>query len=251
MDLGFWAIAGSLAVAVVAGFVKGAVGFALPLIMVSGMALFLDPHLVVAAIILPIALTNVVQILRGGLGPAGDAVREHALYVAIVCVAIFVTAQFVTLIPERAMYVALGVPVVGLAAIQLAGFRLTVRPEARRRAEVAIGLGAGVMGGLAGSWGPPTVLYLMALDTPKARQMVVQGVVYGLGSLTLLAGHLRSGLLNAETAPFSALLLVPALFGMWLGFRVGDRLDQERFRRATMAVLVLAGLNLMWKEVAG
>lgn len=251
MDLGIWALAGATLVTIFAGFVKGAVGFALPLIMVSGMGVFIEPQLVVAGIILPIVVSNALQSLRGGLAAAGDAVREHIVYIVIVCIAIFVTAQFVTSIPPNVMYIALGIPVVVLSAIQLAGLRFTVAPGARRRAEFVIALAAGVMGGLAGTWGPPTVLYLLALDTPKARQMVVQGVVYGLGSVTLLAGHLRSGILNADTAPFSALLVLPALAGMAAGFALGDRLNQERFRKATMAILVVAGLNLIRRGLQG
>jgi uncharacterized membrane protein YfcA len=149
------------------------------------------------------------------------------------------------------MYMVLGVPVVVLSAIQLGGLRFRIAPEGRRRAEVLIALAAGVMGGLAGTWGPPTVLYLLALDTPKARQMVVQGVVYGLGSVTLLAGHLRSGLLNVETAQLSAMLVIPALIGMAAGLALSDRLDQEKFRKATMAVLIVAGLNLIRRGLQG
>lgn len=244
-------IIGAMVVTLFAGFVKGAVGFAMPLIMVSGMGVFLEPRLVVAGIVLPIVVANALQTFRGGLGHARDAVREHAVYIAIVCIAIFVTAQFVTVIPARAMYILLGVPVVALSAIQLVGLKFRVAQHARRRVEVLIALSAGVMGGLAGTWGPPTVLYLLALDTPKARQMVVQGVVYGLGAVTLLAGHLRSGILNADTAPFSAMLVVPALAGMWAGFALGDRLDQEKFRKVTMAVLIVAGLNLIRRGLQG
>jgi uncharacterized membrane protein YfcA len=251
MDVTLAALTGAALVTLFGGFVKGAVGFAMPLIMVSGMGIFLEPHLVVAGIVLPIVVSNALQTARGGLGEARDAVREHRLYIAVVCVAIFLTAQLVNAIPPRAMYVFLGVPVVVLTAIQLAGVRFRVPPNARRRTEALIALAAGTMGGIAGTWGPPTVLYLLALDTPKARQMVVQGVVYGLGSVTLLAGHLQSGILNRETLPFSAMLVVPALLGMWLGFALGDRLDQERFRKLTMAVLIVAGLNLVRKGVQG
>ena len=251
MDLGTWALAGAVVITLFAGFVKGAVGFALPLIMVSGMGVFIEPQLVIAGIILPIVVSNALQSLRGGFGAARDAIREHIVYIVIVCVGIFVTAQFLTSIPPDVMYIALGVPVVVLSAVQLAGLRFSVAPGARRRAELVIALAAGVMGGLAGTWGPPTVLYLVALDTPKARQMVVQGVVYGLGSVTLLVGHLQSGLLNAETAPFSAMLVVPALLGMGAGLALGDRLDQEKFRKATMAVLIVAGLNLIRRGLQG
>ena len=95
------------------------------------------------------------------------------------------------------------------------------------------------------------MLYLLAVETPKARQMVVQGVIYGLGSVALLAGHLQSGVLNRETAPFSAVLVIPALLGMWVGFKVQDRLDQERFRRVTLIVLAVAGLNLIRRGLVG
>ena len=249
VDLGI--LLGAVLVTLFAGFVKGAVGFALPLVMVSGMGVFMEPRLVVAGIILPIVVSNALQTLRGGLGAARDAVREHATYIGVVCAAIFVTAQFLTVIPSNAMYVLLGIVVVLLSAIQLAGLRFRIAPGARRRAEILIALAAGTMGGLAGTWGPPTVLYLLALDTPKARQMVVQGVVYGLGAVTLFVGHLQSGILNVETAPLSALLILPALAGMWLGFVAHDRLDQDLFRKATMAVLLLAGLNLVRRGLLG
>jgi hypothetical protein len=95
----------------------------------------------------------------------------------------------------------------------------------RRLAEWSVGLVAGALGGLTGTWGPPTVLYLIALETPKAKQILVQGVVYGLGSVSLLVGHIQSGVLNMTTLPFSAALLIPAFLGMQLGFRMSDRLN--------------------------
>ena len=45
-------------VTLLGGFVKGAVGFAMPLIMISGMGILINPQLVVAGIILPILVSN-------------------------------------------------------------------------------------------------------------------------------------------------------------------------------------------------
>jgi uncharacterized membrane protein YfcA len=95
------------------------------------------------------------------------------------------------------------------------------------------------------------VLYLLATETPKDRQMVVQGVIYGAGSVTLLLAHLASGVLNPATAPVSALMVLPALLGMWVGLRFQDRLDAALFRRAVLAVLVVSGVNLVWKGLSG
>lgn len=250
-DLTWTAFAGACAVTALSGVVKGAVGFAMPLIMIAGMGLFIDPLLVVAGIIGPIVVSNTLQALRGGLREMQEAAVEHWRYILIVCVMIFAMAQFVTAIPTRLIFIVLGAPVVAFSVIQLVGWRPVVPPHRRRVAEWGIGALSGTLGGLAGTWGPPTVLYLLALDVPRARFIVVQGVVYGLGSYTLLAGHLRSGVLNAATLPLSLALVVPAVIGMAAGVWLSGRLDQERFRKVTLVVLVVAGLNLIRRGLAG
>ena len=55
----FWALCLAMAVTVFAGFVKGAVGFALPLIMVSGMATFLPPEIALAGMAAAGVIANV------------------------------------------------------------------------------------------------------------------------------------------------------------------------------------------------
>jgi uncharacterized membrane protein YfcA len=244
-----WMLA--LLIALLAGVVKGSVGFALPLIMISGLSSFLDPRLALAGILVSVLATNGWQVTRQGMPAAREAVRLHWRYLLVLAVAIFATAQLVVLIPRQAFYLVLGVPVVALSLVQLLGLRLRVPPGRRVAAEWGVGLVSGLLGGLAGTWGPTTVLYLMAIDTPKARQMVVQGVIYGLGSIVLVAAHLRSGILNGATIWFSAALLPAALLGMWAGFRVQDGMDQALFRRATLLVLTVAGINLIRKGLTG
>ena len=251
MDLSLAAWIGAFAVTFLAGFVKGAVGFAMPLVMISGLSAFLDPVLAVAGIVVPIVVSNALQTFRGGWRPALSALSEFRVYIALVCLAILAFAQLVPRMDPRVFLLVLGVPTIVLSGIQLAGVRLRVPPERRRAFEWGAGLTSGALGGLAGTWGPPTVLYLLAIDTPKARQMVVQGVIYGTGSVALLVAHLVSGVLNRETAPFSIALLVPALLGMAVGFRAGDRLDQALFRKATLVVLAVAGANLVRRALMG
>lgn len=241
----------SFAVTLFAGFVKGAVGFALPMIMISGLGSFLPPEVALAALILPTVVANVWQALRNGIGAALTSVWRFRLYMLIVLIFIAGSAQLVGILPSWSLYLILGVPVTFFALAQLFGWCLYLKAGHRRRAEVIIGAFAGFMGGMSGVWGPLTVVYLTAIDTPKAEQMRVQGVVYGAGALMLLAAHLKSGVLNAETVPLSALMLAPAIIGMGIGIRVHDRLDQERFRKATLAVLIVAGLNLIRRGLMG
>ena len=111
--------------------------------------------------------------------------------------------------------------------------------------EIATGIVGGICGGIAGVWGPPVLLYLISLRVPKTEQVRAQGLTFFVGSCMLVVAHLRSGLLNVETAPLSALMCVPAAIGMALGLRFQDAMNPERFRRITLVVLCVAGLNLL------
>ncbi len=246
-----WALFSALLVTLFAGFVKGAVGFAMPMIMISGMGSFLPPETALAALILPTVAANLLQALRQGWRQAWGAVRRFRLFLIALLVFLMCSAQLVRLLPPGALHLVIGIPVVAFSLTQLAGWRPRLNPENHLRDEVLIGSFAGFIGGMSGVWGPPTVAYLTAIDTPKTEQMRVQGVIYGVGAVALLLAHLQSGVLNAHTLPLSAMMLIPALLGLLVGFWLHDRMPQTTFRRATLVVLVLAGLNLMRRGLLG
>lgn len=234
-----------------AGVVKGAVGFAMPLIVISTVSLFIDPLLVVAALIFPILVSNLSQMLRQGVGAALEALRSHWLFAVIMCATIFATAQVIRSVSTQTIFLLLGIAICVISSIQLSGWHPRVPERFRTVASVIAGAIAGLMGGFSGTWGPATVLYLLALDTPKTKQVTVQGVLFALGGWPLFVGHLKSGVLNAQTAPLSALMVIPVFTGMWVGFRIQDRIAQATFRKATLVVLVLAGANLIREGLAG
>jgi len=51
--------------------------------------------------------------------------------------------------------------------------------------------------------------------------------------------------------PLSLMGIAPVMAGMALGYAFHDRLDPRTFRRATLAVLAVAGLNLLRRGVMG
>ena len=250
LALTFATLVAAAAVTLVASFVKGTVGFAMPLIMMSGLASFMPPETALAVIIIPTLLANLWQGLRGGLPQVRSVLHEFRLYLAVLLVMIALSAQMVTALTPGVLYLVIGLPIVGFSALQLLGWTPRVSPAQRWLADVGIGTVAGVSGGLSGIWGPPTVLYLTAIDASKDKAIAVQGVVYGAGSVVLMVAHLRSGLLNADTLPLSLAMVPPTVLGVWIGQALQDRLDQRRFRAAMLAVLVLMGLNLVRRGLA-
>lgn len=249
--LPFWGFALACAVTLFAGFVKGAVGFAMPLIMISAFSSFMPPETALAALILSVLSTNLHQSLRFGLGPAWASAVKYRRLIAMTCLGIVITAPFVVYMPQRLLLGLLGVPVMGFALMQLSGWKPSIPPRHRNPAEYALGLIGGLYGGISGIWGPPVIVYMLAVNTEKAEMVRVMGVVFMIGAIVLTGAHLGSGVLNAVTLPFSAALIVPAALGMWLGFQLQDRLDAERFRRWTLLVLIVIALNLLRRAVFG
>lgn len=238
----------ALAVTFFAGMVKGMVGFAMPMIMISGLSTFIPPELALAALILPTLVSNGMQALRHGIPAAISSILKFRLFLVVGCVMLVISAQLVRVMPQHLLFIGIGAPIVLFVVSQLAGWRPRTRGRSKP-VEIMVGAFAGFIGGLSGVWGPPTVAYLTAIDTPKDEHLRVQGVIYGLGAVALLFAHMQSGVMRAQTVPLSLVMIVPAMLGMMLGFKLHDRIDQVTFRRATLVVLLVAGLNLLRKGI--
>ncbi len=232
-------------VTLIAAVVKGAVGFAMPMIMISGLASFLPADQALALLILPTFLTNFAQAMRQGLRQALASARDFRVMLWVLVVFVALSAQAVPYLPKALLLGVLGGSIVLFAATQLAGYQFRFDGRHRTRAEVLTGIVGGIYGGVSGVWGPPTIALLVSLEADKRESVRVQGVVYLVGAAVLLAAHAGSGVLTLERLWFSAILAVPALAGLAVGFAIQDRLDARRFRRWTLVVLAITGANLL------
>jgi uncharacterized membrane protein YfcA len=237
--------AAALAITLFAGFVKGAVGFAMPLILVSGFAMILPKELALAGLILPTVVTNVSQALRQGIGPARETALTYWRFLIATVICIGISAPFVEIIPRMAYLLVLGIPITLYAGLQLMGRSLAIRVQHQDRAEWVLGAIGGLYGGISGIWGPPLVVFQLSTGAEKREAIRGQGVVFLIAAVMLLVAHLVTGVANATTLAFSAALCLPAMAGLYLGFAVQHRMDQRRFRLWTQALLVLTGLNMV------
>lgn len=238
------------AIALLAGVVKGVVGFALPLILLSGLGSLVSAEIALSAMILPTLLGNVWQALRYGIPAVLQSIRTHRRFILTTCIVLLISAQAVPYVNSNMLLLSLGVVIFSFSAMQLMGWQPRI---GNPTPAVQIGVGAitGALGGISSVWGPTTVMYLTALKTEKTEQIRTQGVIYGLGAITLAVAHTGSGILNTDTARFSALLVVPSMLGLVVGFAIQDRINQQVFGRVTMLVLLIAGLNLIRRGLLG
>ncbi len=239
----------ALGIAFVAGVVKGVVGFAMPLVIISGLSIFAPPDLALAGLILSTVVTNTMQAIRSGTGAARQSLWQIRRFLVAGSAMLFVGALAVPYIAPQVYFLMLGIPIILFVISQLLGWHAGFKQSPR--VDIVIGVIAGFFGGVAGIWGPPTVAYLTALNTPKRMQMQLQGIIYGSGAVFLLGAHLVSGILRSDTLLFSAVLVAPAVLGMWVGTSIQDRIDQRAFKTVTLVVLLVAGLNLVRRGLVG
>lgn len=240
----------AFAIGLVAGVVKGAIGFALPTILVSGLSTFISPHAALAGVVVPALVTNVWQALRQGPRPALQSALKFRRVLAVGTLVLLASAQLVPLFSETGLLLIVSVPIILFSAIQLLGWRPAIAPSDTWAAYLA-GVVFGLFSGLAALFAPALVFYLTAINTEKTEQMRVQGVVFSVAAGLFGAAHLFSGVLTPASFIFSTVLLVPCLVGMWIGFRLHDALDQKTFRMLTLIVLLVSGLNLLRMGLMG
>jgi uncharacterized membrane protein YfcA len=115
-----------------------------------------------------------------------------------------------------------------------------------RLAEALIGFGGGIMGGLAALSGVlPTVWAALKGWSKAERRAVFQAF-----NMTILTAMLLSSLVQGmieRTSMIALALALPGTFaGNWVGVQLYRRLDDVRFDRIVLGVLLLSGLGLIW-----
>jgi uncharacterized membrane protein YfcA len=118
-----------------------------------------------------------------------------------------------------------------------------------RLADAIIGLGGGVLGGLAGLSGVlPTMWATVRGWTKSESRGVFQSFNTTILGVALLA-HAATGLLTREVGWAFLAALPGTLIGAQIGIRAYRRLSDHRFRVIILALLCLSGGTLVWTNL--
>jgi uncharacterized membrane protein YfcA len=118
-----------------------------------------------------------------------------------------------------------------------------------RAADGVIGLLGGILGGLAGLSGAlPTIWASVRGWGKDARRAVFQGFNLTILSVSLIV-HAGAGLVTAELGRAAILALPGTLVGAFIGQRIYRRLDDRGFDRLVLAILLVAGITLLWSAL--
>ena len=116
-------------------------------------------------------------------------------------------------------------------------------------ADAIVGLIGGILGGLAGLSGPTTTIWASLRGWSKdERRAVFQGFNLTILTASLMA-HAAAGLMTAELGRATLFALPGTFAGVFIGQRIYCRLDDRSFDRLVLAILLVAGIALLWSAL--
>ena len=219
----------------------------LPTVAMGALGLVMPPVEAAALLVVPSLATNVWQMLAG---PAlAAAVRRFATMLIGVGAGVFLGIGLLTGGAGALASGLLGGVLALYGALGLSAARFTVPRRAERWLSPIVGLVTGLLTGATGVFVVPAVPYLGSLGLERETLIQTLGLSFTVSTIALAAGLAATGRFPASVAAVSALALVPAFAGMFLGQKIRRSVHPDVFRRWFFAGLLVLGSYMLVRAV--
>lgn len=243
----------ALAIALVAGIVRGFSGFGFSAICIAGLSLIVSPARVIPAIFM-LEIVGSLGLLRSA---ARDVDRRWLAWLVLgnaVCLP--VGMALLAWLPEQALRLVFGALLLLSAALLRSGLAVSLVPTGGVR--LAAGMVSGLVGGLSGIGGIVLValLNMMAMPAERIRATLVVLIllvdVYALAWAGVLSLHSATvaSLLGVDALRWVLWLAPPMLAGIWIGQRSFSAVSPQRFRELVLNALVFISLLVVARAFA-
>ncbi|MEX0405293.1 sulfite exporter TauE/SafE family protein [Aquibium sp. LZ166] len=241
------AAAVALAAFLCGGFIKGLTGIGLPMVALPILSLVFTIPEAVGLTMVPILVSNGWQALTSGAFL--PVVRRFWPMQLTMAVAIVFSSSFMVRLDDQQLLfwagMALALSAVGL---RLRGtFQVPARLE--RVTGVAVGLFAGMVGGVSSLFGIPIIVYMMSIGLSKAEFISSISIIYLFAGIPFLFGLLYFGAVAPGDLVFSAMAVVPVMVGLTAARLVLRGVDDKLFHKLLLALLMFLGASMMYRGI--
>jgi uncharacterized protein len=238
-------ILASLGAVLAGALVKGVTGIGLPMVAVPLMVQVMPVPTAISLLSVPVLSSNLFQL--NDRAEVVHAARRFWALLLVMILGVVAGALLLISLDPHLLEILMGALVIALALFYMAKPEVEISPAHERVASPLVGLAGGLLGGLSSFYGPPLVLYLIALKLPKDRFVLTISLFYFIGQIPLYLMLGASHLFGWSEFLASLALAVPAYFGVQLGQKLRHRLDPALFTRIVLAIQLVSGTSLIWK----
>jgi uncharacterized protein len=225
------------------GFIKGAIGMGLPVVVLASLAMVMPLREAMAIFLIPGVASNIWQATSGPYLPGLLRRLWPFLLGAVGGIAVGVSILAGT--KSDVMETVLGVLLILYSLFSLIAPRLPEPGRHERWLSPLAGASGGVLFGIVGIFIVPGLLYLETLRMP--RDQFVQGMGLTFVTITAMLGISMTGfsLVTGELALLSLAGLAPTFAGIWAGRRIRHRISEAFYRKLFFFSLIASGTYMI------
>ena len=231
----------------VGGLAKGIFGLGMPFLALPVLVTVLPYQTAVALFLVPNFTANFQQAIRKGSWRAN--LKRFLWLIIPMLIIIPFAVQVLVRIDQQTGLLILGLISLIFVFSQIQPVKLTLQAAAEKVWNPVVGVAAGVLCGLSGLYGPVLIVYLLALRIPKDEFVSALALMYFLGSFALYGSLAFAEVLTLEVAAVSAVGAVIIALMIFIGQKLRDRLDEDRYRKLVLVLLFLVGCDLIRRSV--
>jgi uncharacterized membrane protein YfcA len=230
------------------GFMKGAFGGGFAIIGIPLLALVMDP-IKAGSLLAPLFVAMDLFALRFWR-PQTWSKPDLALLLPGLVVGIGAGYFLLEYIDRRFVEILMAVTTLIFAFLWWRGRTVVARPRSKANALLA-GTASGVTTMVAHSGGPPLAMYLLPLGLSKEVYAGTTSLFFTIGNLLKAGPWLAVGGLSSSFWVLMLICLPVGLLGVWVGWKLHGRLNQEQLYRLCYGLLVVTALKLLWDGTVG
>lgn len=232
-----------------AAMVGGTTGLGFGMISVIAMSLLVSPKdaVILLSVMVP-PLTLVQAIYHRAY--AGQGIKLPWLLVPAI-VGVLVGVVLFSALPESAIGILLGVLILIFVGLRFLDVTIRIAPEHQRIAGPIAGLTGGILSGTSGVSGPVFASYLLSIGARPRTFAFTLSAIYAVITSVRLAGFALTGSLSWVLLTTGSLLLIPAMIGQWVGFRIQRSSTAGRLERIVLLILLVTALRVLEESILG
>ena len=228
---------------ILAGLVKGIVGFGLPTIGIGLGALISDIPTAMTLILVPTIFTNIAQVLATGSIASVFKKTRAFLFGAVILIPLGLWV--VVIVPAFPFDRLLGMLILVYSLVSLSGFNPVLQSKNSPILGLTFGLLNSVLTGMTGSMTVPGVMYLRSLQLSRDDLLCAMGILFLISTLAIGVSLWWLDLATQDLSALSVIMCIPVALGVWFGTRVRSILTEERFKQVFLCAFALLGAYLL------
>ena len=228
------------------GLVKGTIGVGLPTVTLTLLSFFFDIKDSISFILIPVILTNLVQMLDGKELKSIFQQTKFFLFTSVV----FVIPGFLVLraINSNTILLILASLLVLNSCLVLFNKIITIKRHTSFQTQFWIGALTGITTGVTSIYTMPFIFLFQSLNFNKEKLIQLMGLSFFLYSLTQFTLFYSFSMINEKVLLFSSVACVPIIFGVISGKYLRKVLSEQTFKLLFNYMLLISGIVIIIKS---